>query len=160
MTYLEETKIDQSLVLDFFMKFSRFEFALKISGFARGDENFVGPAWRRFAASISSSFDKCRTPELEQACKYYLVNPPHQQVIVGDSLGWNANIPNTNSEPEFLIELVKRVRNNLFHGGKYNAEMHEETARSEALLRNGLIILEECLRVLPDVKQAYDGATI
>jgi hypothetical protein len=142
MAYLEETNIDQALVLEFFMKFSRFEFALKLTGFARGNENYVEPAWRRFMQHISNSFDKNHTRELEKACEYFLVNPPHQQVLIGNTLGWNRNIPNnTNSEPELIIELVKRVRNNLFHDGKYNAEIHEETARSEELLRNALIIL-------------------
>lgn len=160
MTYLEETNIDQKLLLEFFMKFSRFEFALKISGFARGNENYVTPAWSRFVQTISKNFNKNRTPELSQACDYYLVNPPQQQVLVGDSLGWNASIPETNNGPELILKLVKRVRNNLFHGGKYNAELHEETARSEELLRNGLIILEECLYLSPDVKSAYNGAKI
>jgi len=44
--------------------------------------------------------------------------------------------------------------------GKYNARMHEETARSEKLLKGAVLILDECLRVSPGVKQAYDGAVI
>lgn len=161
MSYLEETIIDRDLVFEFSLKFSRFEFALKLAGYARGNENYVEPDWTRFAAAVKDTFDKNQNPDLAQACEYLLVNPPNQQVLVGGSLGWSANPPsNVNTEPELLIALVKRVRNNLFHAGKYNAQMHEETARSEALLRASLLILDECLRVSPRVKRAYDGAAI
>jgi len=161
MPYLEETVINRDLVLGFFLKFSRFEFALKLAGYARGNITRVEPDWIRFAATIKGIFNKNHNPRLAQACEYFLSNPPNQQVRVGGSLGWSTQPPaNANTEPELLIALVKRVRNNLFHGGKYNAQMHEETARSERLLSGSLLILEECLRVSPRVKHAYDGATI
>ena len=161
MPYLEDVEINRELVLRFFLVFSRFEFALKFAGYARGNENYVEPNWKCFAASIRDRFDKNHSPQLAQACDYFLVNPPNQQVWIDSSLAWSPNIPtNRNSEPELLIALVKRVRNNLFHGGKYHAKMHEETARSEELLRGSILILEECLRASPKVRRAYGGATI
>jgi len=161
MAYLEETFINRDLVLEFFLKFSRFEFALKLAGYARGNDTYIKPDWIRFAATINDIFNKNHNPHLAQACEYFLINPPNQQVLVGGRLGWNPQPPaKANTEPKLLIALVKRVRNNLFHGGKYNAQMHEETARSEMLLRGSLLILDECLRVSPQVKNAYDGATI
>ena len=161
MPYLEETVLNRDLVLEFFLKFSRFEFALKLAGYARGNINRVEPDWIRFAATIRDLFNRNHNPHLAQACEYFLNNPPNQQVRVRGTLGWSTQPPaNANTEPELLIALVKRVRNNLFHGGKYNAQMHEETARSETLLHGSLLILKECLRVSPRVKHAYDGAII
>lgn len=160
MPYLEDVEINKELVLHFFLVFSRFEFALKFAGYARGNENRVEPNWERFADSIRDRFDKNYSPQLAQACDYFLVNPPNQQVWINNSLAWSPNIPVNRSEPELLIALVKRVRNNLFHGGKYHANVHEETARSEDLLRGSVLILEECLRDSPEVRRAYDGATI
>lgn len=161
MAYLEETRIDRDLVLEFFLRFARFEFALKASGYADGDDRRVDPAWARFASDIAGQFSRQRTPELGSACEYYLLHPPNKQVLVNGSLAWNAAFPiDLAREAELLIALVRRVRNNLFHGGKYNAAMHEETARSEQLLRGGLLILEECLRVSVRVRESYDGAAI
>lgn len=76
-------------------------------------------------------------------------------------LAWSTDLPvEFDRKTELLIALVRRVRNNLFHGGKYNSELHEEPARNEELLRGGLLILEECLRVSSAVRQAYNGAAI
>lgn len=161
MPYLEETAINRDLVLGFFLKFSRFEFALKFAGFSRGGVNYVEPDWIRFAATLRDTFNKNQNPPLAQACKYILDNPPKQQALAGGNLAWNTQPPaNANTEPELLVAYVKRVRNNLFHGGKYNNQMHEETARDEELLRGSLLILDECLRVSQRVKGIYDGAII
>jgi hypothetical protein len=161
VAYLDETKIDRDLVLEFFLRFARFEFALKASGYADGDDRRVDPAWERFARDITVNFDRQRSMELDSACEYYLLHPPNKQVLVNGSLAWSTALPiDLARETELLIALVRRVRNNLFHGGKYNAALHEETARSEALLRGGLQILEECLRVSGPVRQVYDGATL
>jgi hypothetical protein len=40
---------DRMLVLQFFLVFARFEYALKRSGFLRGNESKVEPDWDRFA---------------------------------------------------------------------------------------------------------------
>ncbi len=161
MTYLSETDINQTLVLEFFLMISRFEFALKITKYAKGDNNRAEPDWAKYAKDICEQFNKNKTKELLNACEFYLQNPPKKQVLVNGALDWSKTLPNNNTkEPEILISLVRRVRNNLFHGGKYNAQLHDETARNEELLKAGIIILQECLNVSPDVKQAFDGAAI
>ncbi len=58
MSYLDEIAIDRELVLQFFLTFARFEFALKATGYARGNENFVEPDWNAFATSIRDAFDE------------------------------------------------------------------------------------------------------
>jgi hypothetical protein len=144
VAYLDETKIDRDLVLEFFLRFARFEFALKASGYANGDHSPVDPAWDRFGRDISVDFDRRRSAELDRACEYYLLHPPNKQVLANGSLAWSTDLPVDRArDTELLVALVRRVRNNLFHGGKYNAGLHEETARSEELLRGGLLILEE-----------------
>jgi hypothetical protein len=160
MGYLEQTSIERDLVLDFFLRFSRFEFALKVSGFASGDHERVAPDWDRFAQHVAAGFDPSRTPKLARATRYYLNNPPMKQVLVDGLLAWSTDLPAKDDKAQLLIALVRRVRNNLFHGGKYNAEMHEETARKRELLRGGICILEECLRHHDGVRKAYEGAVM
>ncbi len=161
MEILSQIKIDKDLLLEFFLTFSRFEFALKASGFAYGDLNEVKPNWDRFAVLLRDRFEKNVNENLLQGCNYILDNPPLKQVLLGEKLGWTTQAKaQGEAEVEFLLRMIRCVRNNLFHGGKYNIELHEDTARSETLLRSSFVILEECLKLSPSVKQRFDGAVI
>jgi len=161
LAYLDEVQIDRELLLEFFLRFSRVEFALKASGFALGDVEGVRPNWNGFAISLRGKFHKTANPELLQVCDFVLNDPPRRQVLVDGRLAWNTQAQAVGeADVEFLIKMVRSVRNNLFHGGKYNIALHEDTARSEALLRNCLIILEECVDLSPVVKQAFEEAKI
>ncbi|MFQ5882517.1 MAG: hypothetical protein ACE5I9_08620 [Candidatus Methylomirabilales bacterium] len=161
MAYLNEIQIDRDLLLEFFLHFSRFEFALKTAGFAHGDLDSVHPSWDDFAVSIRDQFDKSVNTKLLEACNYILDDPPRKQVLLNGGLAWKTQAqPLGQSEVEFLLRMVRCIRNNLFHGGKHNVALHEDRVRSETLLRNSLVILDECLRLSPDVKRAFDGAVI
>jgi len=58
------------------------------------------------------------------------------------------------------LRMVRSIRNNLFHGGKYNIEVHEDTDRTEHLLRSSLVVLEECLELSPEVRLHFEEASI
>ncbi len=165
------THVDGALLLEFFLCFSRFEYALKASGFFQRPTDIrqggsvppdAKPDWDRFAVSLRSGFDKAAHHELTNACDYILENPPMKQVVVNDSLLWEAPLrPSGQSDVEFLVRMVRSIRNNLFHGGKYSdIELRENTDRTEKLLRSALIILNECLHLCPQIKNAFDEAVI
>ncbi len=156
----ESTSINRDLVLEFFLKLSRLEYALKASRFFVGNENKAEPGWDLFANEISVEFDSSRTKELEIACSYYLAIPPYKQVVSHGDLNWTRAMPEQGTEISKLLVLVRRVRNNLFHGGKYNPQEENETERNTHLLEFGLIILNETLRLSPRVRQAYEQAAI
>lgn len=160
MDYLERTTINRDLVLEFFLVLSRLEFALKVTGFASGSETDVKPNWEGFAKEIRESFNKEESPQVEEACNYYLDIPPQKQVLHDGALSWSSALPSNTTDIEKLLILVRRVRNNLFHGGKYNSQGHEETARNELLLRYGIIILKASMILVPQVEAAYRGAAI
>ncbi|MGD9577577.1 MAG: hypothetical protein AB7Y74_04950 [Syntrophorhabdus sp.] len=156
-----QTQIDAELLLDFFLVFSRAEYALKNAGFLKGDERRVDPDWDAFAASIKNQFLKDKSKELEVAVKYILYNPPMKQVLRQNSLMWEANTPNAGlTETEKLLLLVRRVRNNLFHGGKHNVGLFENTERSTQLLTSSIIVIRECILLSPGVEAVYKGAVI
>ena len=165
---LGDLRISRDLLLQFFLVFSRLEYALKNSGFIQPHRNrrnetapSAEPNWRSFARSINNLFMKGHTPELEQACEYILMNPPMRQVLINGRVAWDTTGPNQSlSEPELLLLHVRRVRNNLFHGAKFSNTSFEDTDRQERLLKGSLLVLKECLRISPSVKSAFDSATI
>jgi len=57
-------------------------------------------------------------------------------------------------QSDLVLQYVRRVRNNLFHGGKFNGRWFEPE-RSAELLIHCLTILNACLEVSPEVGEAY-----
>jgi hypothetical protein len=134
---LYEIRADKELLLEFFLTFSRFEFALKANGlFKRPNRQRndhlrlpeAQPDWDTFAVSLRGVFQTNRTKLLRRACEYILDSPPWKQVIINDVVGWETQLRLVHeSEIEFLLRMVRCVRNNLFHGGKHIIEVHEDT---------------------------------
>lgn len=161
MNQNHSVRVNRELLLEFFLTFARAEFALKNSGFVTGGEDSAAPHWDKFANTLKDNFKKDRTKELEAAVGYILVNPPMKQVLWNGNLMWEANLPNNGlSETEVLFILVRRIRNNLFHGGKHNFDVSSDTERTTQLLRYALLIVKEGVSILPNVKAAYDQAAI
>jgi len=165
---LDNLKISRDLLLQFFLVFSRFEYALKNSGFVQAGQSrknetapSAEPNWNAFARSIANLFTKGHNTDLNQACEYFLINPPMRQVLINSNVMWDTTEPDSSlGETERLLLLVRRVRNNLFHGGKFSNEAFEDTDRQERLLKGSLLVLKECLRVSTQVNSAFDSAII
>lgn len=167
---VQETKVNPHLLLDFFLTFSRFEYSLKTSGFfirpsQHGNQNVAiidaKPDWKGFADSIRELFQSNINEELKAACEYLFINPPMKQVVDNSSIYWQ---PISRNETDWgvkrFLEMVRIVRNNLFHGGKHSNEVYEETERTARLLNSSLIVLRECLQLSPTVKLVFDSARI
>ncbi|EDH6603428.1 hypothetical protein CB473_22195 [Salmonella enterica subsp. enterica serovar Poona] len=60
-------------LLDFIYVFSRLEYALKISGFATGDNKKVEPCWDCFANNINDIFLQIESEDLKKAVGYLLI---------------------------------------------------------------------------------------
>ena len=162
-----DTVVNGELLLDFFLTFSRFEYALKNSGFfVKHADRPNGPQpaeadWDTFAVSLRTVFDSSKSDEMREACRYLLESPPNKQVIVNGAPAWETpTLGAAVSDVEFLIRAARIVRNNLFHGGKYNIELHETTERTEKLLHSTLVVINGCLALSPNVRQAYDQAIL
>jgi hypothetical protein len=141
------------LAIELFRTFSRFEYALKAAGFHNG-EGRATPNWRNFAVSIETWFENPHSPELREAIRYLRQHPPKKQIIQNGLLKWSTGNTNTDSRADEILLYVRQVRNNLFHGGKFNGNWFAPQ-RSEKLLRYSLIILQACLEASPQVAKAY-----
>jgi len=150
------------LVLQFFITFSRFEYALKRAGFVKnGAYGNASPDWQRFAKKrLEAQLASIPDTEFTEAKSYLLQKPPQRQTYVksNKSMQWQNNTKRSEEgEVEYLLRLVRDVRNNLFHGGKYPEKpVSEQSLRNSKLLQACLTILEKCLSLNADVKCFFE----
>ena len=138
------------LVLEFFATFSRFEYALKRAHFVKPNRNDARPDWDSFADALNGKFAAITDPDFISAKSYLRNKPPcKQKVDKASSMGWKwlSNKPQETGESDerYFLRLVRDVRNNLFHGGKYPDGPVDEPARNSQLLQACLTILDKCL---------------
>jgi hypothetical protein len=148
------TELDR-LAVEMFQTFARFEYALKASGFNAGNGDAKAD-WTAFARSIPGVFDDPRDSAVKMAVGYILAHPPKKQVVEQGVLEWKDAGAGTSLRSDEVLIYVRRVRNNLFHGGKFNGRWFEPQ-RSAELLQHSLVILKACLEASPQVRSAYDG---
>jgi hypothetical protein len=145
-----------ALAFDFFRTFSRMEYALKASGY----NNKNGPAkadWTAFAKAIEQFVAAPPTPALQEAIAFLFKEPPKMQFLVLGKLEWRDVAPATNSQSDALFQYIRRIRNNLFHGGKFNGRWFEPQ-RSEQLLQSAHSILLSAAEVDQGVREAFHGS--
>ena len=154
--------IENELLLEFFLTFSRFEFALKNAGFYKkfeGVEYSAEPDWESFALRIKQPFREQNDALFMAACHRIWDTPPRKQVVRNDSLDWRYElIPSSDLDIKQILVYVRRIRNNLFHGGKHESVSYAGEQRNKCLLKDSLIVLHGCLGLLEDVKCEYDRA--
>jgi hypothetical protein len=159
--WLRDAHLDKDLVLEFFFVFSRFEYALKRAGYLMRSSSRAEPAWDRFGQDIQLVYDPNGASKLDRAVKYLLTHPPRRQIKSHGRLGWSDDGERGGlTEVQWLLRLVRRVRNNLFHGGKYPGGTVEEPARNTELLRNGLTLLIACHDAAPEVKRKFSERAV
>jgi hypothetical protein len=148
-------KSDFNLSIKFFILFSRFEYALKRSGYIKTREDKTAEAdWDSFAEKHKEIIVESNYHEkLNEAFNYLKENPPKKQIVLqqtdndnpNQKLTWQKDDYNGKFDLKRALVLVRRIRNNLFHGGKFSSGYEEDISRDKKLLRFGMIILEECL---------------
>jgi hypothetical protein len=158
---LQRAHLDSNLITEFFFVFSRFEYALKRAGFLKpkrrnAKHHKAEPCWDGFADSAERRYDPDESPELARAINYLLGEPPKCQIVEDNgSLDWKDLGRGSETEIRWLLLLVRRVRNNLFHGGKYPYTPLPEPARDTRLLESSLMVLEACLGWDDKVRRYY-----
>jgi len=156
-TIFRRLPVPKTLATEFLGVFSRFEYALKAAGFVRGDHKRVEADWDTFARQIAPKFKRTRNPQLDVAVKYLLTQPPRRQVIVNKRVAWRDSPPDANvSESERVLLMVRRVRNNLFHGAKYWSPENGRRARDRLLVAHSLTVLKVCVSLNEEVTIMYE----
>ena len=145
------------LACEFLATFSRMEYALKSTGYAIGDDKKVNPDWDKFANEIDEAFERITEPELVEAKKYLLSNPPRKQTLAGHKITFiDQTIDVKQRTSQQLLLMVRTVRNNLFHGGKYLPEGEHEPGRNKLLVKHALTILLACSKLNDEVRSSFE----
>lgn len=154
----------KEVVANFFIDFSLFEFAMKkmgvSSGLLIGNEQGANADWENLAkrGEIISVFkDRKRDGDFDKAIAFYLSRPPEKQVVIGDNLKFQPR-PEGGSEPHQVLFYLRRVRNNLFHGGKFVDEMIGDPTRDFEFIKHGNCLLYTCLDAIPDMNKTFQNA--
>lgn len=134
--------LNKDLVFEFFGVFSYFECSLKKCCYAKNtvQNQRIEICWKRFCDKHIQVFNKID----KEMITYFSKNPPKKQVISDEGLKWCDDNHDSQIDFERLLILVRRVRNNLFHGGKYNIAI-EQLERNNTLLRYSVSIIESCI---------------
>ena len=148
----------RDLVFEFFVVFSRFEYALIQTGFIRKDVDYAAADWDQFGRELNQFSAPPSVPEIDQATSYLLNHPPRKQIRENGALVWKEALPNEN-EPQLykLLVYIRRIRNNLFHGNKLSDLLQEHSARNVRLLSHSLTVLYACLDLHAELQDNFLG---
>lgn len=144
---------DRDLVFEFFLAFSRFEYALKATRYRNKKPGRAQIDWNEFARRNEGAFDR-NDPEIKKAFEYLNTDPPKEQVVnEKGNLKWddNSRIDNM-GDLEWAIRLVKTTRNNLFHGGKFPYD----PVRDKDLIGASMSLLEYFSNLDPNLRQEFE----
>ena len=148
----DNLEIKKDLVTGFSILFSRFEYALKRTDkYLGGNEKRVWANWGKFAQDHKDLFDEEKTPELKSAVEYLQKHPPKKQILKNGKLGWKDVSKQNTPLLQQVLSAIGRVRNNLFHGGKFQTD----PGRNRDLLNSCVTVLEECLSLNEEVKKYF-----
>lgn len=121
------------VVIDFFVVYARFEYALTMAGYLKkGSINRADADVEEYYKHIESLLDK------KSIYSQYLEEKKPQQRK--RNLKWGSNIRLATS-----LDCVCQIRNNLFHGGKQPDLNHLYPERDLKLIQSALNLIEECI---------------
>ena len=137
-------------VLEFFVKFSRFEYALKKHGYYQAENAIIkGTDFDKFA----KEYKEIVLDAEQKAFLLYLDGEPVGKLKTD---GRYQREKETGSDIKRLLGYLRRIRNNLFHGTKYpNLPSYEEGGRGARLISDGIKAIDLFVALNEDVETTY-----
>jgi len=140
----KEQGIDIELITKFLICFGRFENGLKRTGYAKSTTS--GRIGIKHLDFVKEQCNKNLKVNCEYEVNYLINNPPKKQVTEDQNLKWVEEHYDADTEIEQVTKIIRAVRNNLFHGGKYNTGYEKDTARDTKLIQCSLRLLDEIVK--------------
>lgn len=143
------------LAFEFFKLFAQYEYALKAMGYGRSRNGHAEADWDRFANEVGAQVLRLETPDVKEACDYLFRTPPKRQVWAdAGHVDW-ATVTSQDRSAQTLFAHLRRVRNNLYHGGKFNGRWIDPD-RSRELIGSSLGILRALTELDSRVAEAIE----
>jgi len=147
---MSNTERLDKLSFEFFKNFSLFEFALKESGYVTaGHYNAAMVDYRGFDREQARNYVPSNS-----ALRLISLSPASQ---ICDGTNWKWTPRTYTSHLGGVVECVKTIRNNLFHGGKRGPHGWFDPERVHELLSIGIEVIDELAQVDENVFAAYSG---
>lgn len=156
--FIDSIEIDGTeIVFQFFISFARFECSLKNSLTFATTHKPPRANWGLFLKTIKSNTDYHSSPTLRNAKDYIIDNPPKIQIKTTTAIDWTERLfePKTTMETK-LLQHIKDVRNNLFHGGKFNGIYKADESRNYMLINSSLIILNYWISLDQNILELFN----
>lgn len=146
-----------ALAYEFLGTFARCEYALKVSGFAKGSATSVEANWDTFSNAIDWHFRRVVDQAFKDAVNFLLTEPPRKQVLRDGRVAWKDSPPDNGlNKAQQVLLMVRRIRNNLFHGAKVWSPEYDNRERDIKLVEAGLVVLRQCAQLNQHVHMAYE----
>jgi hypothetical protein len=143
-------KMSQELASEFFAAFSRFEYMLKEHKYVQKGSTSARPDWDRFARDAAARMKLEAGTDVAEAVAYLNANPPQVQMA---TLVWQETRLAGDAPVERAFQAARRIRNNLFHGGKHTLD--SPAGRDEKLVRSSLRVMYAFLEQNGDWRSTY-----
>jgi len=139
---LSAQKSLDKLAFRFFKLFAQYESTMKERDFFYLNRyGQIVVDWDRFANEIVGGNFRDDLGEHASAADYILQYPPMKQAVNAEGKIIWEEVSNIDRSVQMLFGHIRRVRNNLFHGAKFNGTWFDPK-RSKLLLENSLLVLE------------------
>ncbi len=149
--------LPQNLAYEFIGTFARCEYALKGSNFVKGGAASVEADWDAFSTEIDERFQRVSDQAFKEAVAYLLAEPPRKQVLSAGRVEWKDVPPDRNlPKAQQVLLMIRRIRNNLFHGAKVWSPEYNNRERDIKLVQAALVVLKQCISIDQQVKTAYE----
>lgn len=149
--------LPRELAYEFLGTFARCEYALKGSGFAKGGAASVEANWDAYAHAVDWHFRRVPNQDFKEAVEFLLTEPPRKQVLRDGRLDWRDAPPDKSlPEAQQVLLMIRRIRNNLFHGAKVWSPEYGNRDRDIKLVKAGLVVLRQSVVLNSEVHAAYE----
>jgi hypothetical protein len=152
---LDDLGVPALLVAEFFSVFGRLEYAMKVGGFCGNSKGRAVPDWKGFGKDVGPKLLGANVKGLQEAVGYLLREPPGTQKFDAGRVVFFDEPLDGYGDGFKAIDATKRVRNNLFHGGKLLP--HSAEGRDKRLLTSALIVLRACLLSNDRVRTEFES---
>lgn len=152
---------DRLFAIQFSLFFSRFEYALKRLNKIRPsrNSNLLSADWDGYARDRKQEpawLEAQEDQKFKEASAFLDAKPPRQQSFSDGSLKWVANshavgLPSLSR----ALFYVRTVRNNLFHGSKFDSARGTEASRDRELLTHCITILLVCVDCDKELREMF-----